>query len=55
MRKTNYLQIVTFDLQRAAGPYRRAMNGSHGVAPWLNVASVWSRQRIGLISADEPG
>ena len=24
MRKTNYLQIVTFDLQRAAGPYRRA-------------------------------
>ena len=21
MRKTNYLQIVTFDLQRAAGPY----------------------------------
>ena len=25
MRKTNYLQIVTFDLQHAAGPYRRAM------------------------------
>ena len=24
MRKTNYLQIVTFDLQRAAGPYRWA-------------------------------
>jgi hypothetical protein len=28
MRKTNYLQIVTFDLQRAAGPYRRA-NSRH--------------------------
>jgi hypothetical protein len=28
MRKTNYLQIVTFDLQRAAGPYRWANNGS---------------------------
>ena len=28
MRKTNYLQIVTFDLQRAAGPYRWANFGN---------------------------
>ena len=27
MRKTNHLQIVTFGLQRAAGPYRRARLG----------------------------
>jgi hypothetical protein len=27
MRKTNHLQIVTFGLQRAAGPYRRARSG----------------------------
>jgi hypothetical protein len=27
-RKTHDLQIITFDLQRAAGPYRRANTGS---------------------------
>ena len=27
MRQTNYLQIVIFDLQRRAGPYRCATNG----------------------------
>jgi hypothetical protein len=26
-RKTNHLQIITFGLQRAAGPYRSAMCG----------------------------
>jgi len=26
-RKTHDLQIITFGLQRAAGPYRRARNG----------------------------
>ena len=26
-RKTNHLQIITFDLQRTAGPYKCAMNG----------------------------
>jgi hypothetical protein len=26
-RKTNHLQIITFSLQRAAGPYRSARNG----------------------------
>jgi len=26
-RKTYHLQIITFGLQRAAGPYRRAMYG----------------------------
>jgi hypothetical protein len=26
-RKTHDLQIITFGLQRAAGPYRRAING----------------------------
>jgi hypothetical protein len=26
-RKTHDLQIVTFGLQRAAGPYRRAISG----------------------------
>jgi hypothetical protein len=25
-RKTNHLQIITFDLQRTAGPYKRAMS-----------------------------
>jgi hypothetical protein len=25
-RKTNFLQIITFSLQRAAGPYSRAIN-----------------------------
>jgi hypothetical protein len=29
-RKANHLQIITFGLQRAAGPYRRANNGSRG-------------------------
>jgi hypothetical protein len=30
-RKTHDLQIITFDLQRAAGPYRRANTGPmHG-------------------------
>ena len=28
-RKTNRLQIITFGLQRTAGPYRSA-NGGHG-------------------------
>jgi hypothetical protein len=28
MRKTNHLQIVTFGLQRAAGPYKWAKGGS---------------------------
>ena len=32
MRKTNHLQIVTFGLQRAAGPYKRAMCGRSGLA-----------------------
>jgi hypothetical protein len=27
MRKTNHLQIITFGLQRAAGPYSRARTG----------------------------
>src|SRR5258706_7296603 len=27
-RKTNHLQIITFGLQRTAGPYRRAKGGS---------------------------
>ncbi len=27
-RKTNYLQIITFGLQRTAGPYKRARTGS---------------------------
>ena len=26
-RKTNHLQIITFGLQRTAGPYKRAMCG----------------------------
>jgi hypothetical protein len=26
-RKTNFLQIITFSLQRAAGPYSRAITG----------------------------
>jgi hypothetical protein len=26
-RKTNHLQIITFSLQRAAGPYSRATSG----------------------------
>jgi hypothetical protein len=26
-RKTNHLQIITFGLQRTAGPYKRATNG----------------------------
>ena len=26
-RKTHHLQIITFGLQRAAGPYRRAITG----------------------------
>jgi hypothetical protein len=28
MRKTNHLQIITFGLQRAAGPYRRASSSA---------------------------
>jgi hypothetical protein len=28
-RKTHYLQIITFGLQRAAGPYRWANAGNH--------------------------
>jgi len=35
MRKTNYLQIVTFDLQRAAGPYRWATPGLMQCSKWL--------------------
>ena len=27
-RKTNHLQIITFGLQRTAGPYKRARSGS---------------------------
>jgi hypothetical protein len=30
-RKTHDLQIITFGLQRAAGPYRRATFGHSGV------------------------
>jgi hypothetical protein len=26
-RKTNHLQIITFGLQRTAGPYKRAISG----------------------------
>ena len=37
MRKTNYLQIVTFDLQRAAGPYRWAISGRNR----LNADLTW--------------
>jgi len=29
-RKTNHLQIVIFGLQRAAGPYRRAISSHSG-------------------------
>ena len=29
-RKTNHLQIITFGLQRTAGPYKRATNGHSG-------------------------
>ena len=32
-RKTYHLQIITFGLQRAAGPYRRATSGSRGALP----------------------
>ena len=28
-RKTHYLQIITFGLQRAAGPYKRGHNRTH--------------------------
>jgi hypothetical protein len=30
-RKTNHLQIITFSLQRAAGPYSRAITGREQV------------------------
>jgi hypothetical protein len=32
-RKTNYLQIITFGLQRTAGPYRWAMSEHSGATP----------------------
>jgi len=42
-RKTNFLQIITFGLQRAAGPYSRATSGSEQPQQpfdknWLNRA-----------------
>jgi hypothetical protein len=38
-RKTNLLQIITFGLQRAAGPYRWAKLGSQMLDRYVGVGS----------------
>jgi hypothetical protein len=44
-RKTNHLQIITFGLQRTAGPYKRCHIGSSGrdVAASAEAAELFSR------------
>ena len=42
-RKTYHLQIITFGLQRAAGPYRRATIRHR----WVRTQSVGRSQHIG--------
>ncbi len=46
-RKTYHLQIITFGLQRAAGPYSRVMNGAKRILPTESglpqTADIWRR------------
>jgi hypothetical protein len=42
-RKTNHLQIITFGLQRTAGPYKRAKPKTrYGVKKWPPAVSLFS-------------
>ena len=38
-RKTNYLQIITFGLQRTAGPYKGAITGLMHCSNWQFIRS----------------
>ena len=44
-RKTNHLQIITFGLQRTAGPYKRAKTGSD--KPYSITSSARARRDAG--------
>ena len=45
MRKVNFLQIVTFGLQRAAGPYRRAKSSQTVNATFIEGLSAVANQK----------
>jgi hypothetical protein len=51
-RKTNHLQIITFGLQRAAGPYRSA-NRRHMQRSKLHFYSITSSARQGSIGTSQ--
>ena len=45
-RKTYHLQIITFRLQRAAGPYSRAISGAVSRCSKLHCYSITSSARV---------
>jgi hypothetical protein len=51
-RKTNHLRIITFGLQRAAGPYIWAISGHSGFDP---AAVPLPRGRVMMNSVNMPG
>src|SRR6476660_4386347 len=57
-RKTYHLQIVTFGLQRAAGPYSCATNGlmhRSKIASLLDHLVGADQQRCGKLNTERPG